>query len=123
MYLMRLIRKFEIRISNFSSMRYGRIFLICTQEVLAERSEQVVWLLLSCIGPLLMMLFWKGSPPIKDWTGSLIISYYLLVISAGAFLMSHTEEGVAERDIQQGNLSMYILKPFSYFWIKFFDAS
>src|SRR5438477_234288 len=103
-------------------MRYVRIFLTCAQGVLAERSEQIVWLLLSCIGPILMMLFWQGASPIRDWTGSLIISYYILVISAGAFLMSHAEEGTALRDIQEGNLSMYLLKPFSYFWLKFFDG-
>lgn len=104
-------------------MRSFRIFLTCTQEVIAERSEQVIWLLLSCINPLLMILFWRGSSSIKGWTGNVVFSYYLLIIVAGAFLMPHTEENVGVRDIQEGQLSMYILKPFSYYWLKFFNAA
>ena len=103
-------------------MRYVQIFLTCLQEVLAERSEQVVWLLLSCINPLLMMLFWQGASSIPGWTGSAILSYYILVITGSAFLMPHPEDHVAVRDIQEGSLSVYLLKPFSYFWLKFYNA-
>lgn len=36
-------------------------------------------------------------------------------------LMSHIEEDVARQDIQNGELVNYLLKPFSYFWMKFFE--
>lgn len=105
-----------------SIRRFSRIFLLFFQDAFQHRSRSLVYLLLSIIGPFLMMLFWRGVHPAKDWTYSLITSYYIYIILAGAFLMTHIEEDVARIDIQEGNLTTYLLRPFSYFWIKFIDS-
>ncbi|HSW48435.1 MAG TPA: ABC-2 family transporter protein [Candidatus Saccharimonadales bacterium] len=102
-------------------MRYVRIFLLHTQEVFEERSRLTVWFLLSWITPLVLILFWRGAKNLGGWTIQEIASYYLLVITMGVFLMSHHEEIIAIRDIQEGGLTAYLLKPFSYFWIRFFS--
>jgi ABC-2 type transport system permease protein len=35
--------------------------------------------------------------------------------------MSHIEEDIAYLDIKEGQLSKYLIKPFSYYWIKFYE--
>jgi ABC-2 type transport system permease protein len=47
-------------------------------------------------------------------------TYYFLLVIAGSTLISHIEEDVAEKDIKEGKLVSYLLKPYSYFWHKFF---
>lgn len=101
-------------------MRYLRIFLLNCQEILEARSRMFVWFLLGCVSPLILILFWRGANPIEGWTFSQIASYYLLVIILNSFLMSHHEDTVARIDIQEGGLTAYLLKPFSYIKLKFF---
>lgn len=103
-------------------MRYVKIFLLHLQESFGQRSVSLVWLLLSIITPLLMILFWRGAKQINDWSPSLITSYYLLAVIMSAFLMTHIENDVARLDIQEGNLSQYLLRPFSYLLFWFFTA-
>lgn len=100
-------------------MRYLRIFLLHVQEVFAERSRLAVWFLVSLISPLVLILFWRGAGNLNGWTIEQIISYYLLVISMSLFMMSHHEERIALIDIKEGGLTAYLLKPFSYFLIRF----
>lgn len=107
-------------------MRYVRIFFIHFQEAFYERGRSFVWFLIPLIDALLILAFWIGALKEKgslgsDWTLSSISSYYFLLIIAGSFLMMHIEEEVAQHDIQQGGLVRYLLRPFSYFWFKFFN--
>jgi ABC-2 type transport system permease protein len=97
------------------------MFLLHAQEVYQERSRLIVWFLLSWITPLVLILFWRGAKDLGGWTIEEITSYYLLVIVMGVFLMSHHEDVIAVTDIQEGRLTSYLLKPFSYFWSKFFN--
>lgn len=48
-------------------------------------------------------------------------SYYLLLMIAGAFLAVHADEDIAKRDIKQGFLVGYLLRPISYIRMKFLD--
>lgn len=107
-------------------MRYVKIFLLNFQKVFEHRSRSFVWFLISCTGPGLFLLFWIGKlkatdKPIDNWELSSITSYYFLLIVLSSFLMSHTEDEIAQKDIVQGNLVNYLTKPFSYFWMKFFQ--
>ncbi len=67
-----------------------------------------------------MLLFWRGAlnDNTQGVTLSSITSYYFLLVIAGSLLTSHIEEGVAEIDIQEGKLSQYIIRPYSYYWLK-----
>jgi len=102
-------------------MRYFKIFLLHTQEVLQDRSRLFVWVLWTAVSPLLLLMFWRGAGPIQGWTYPQIASYYLLAIIIGVLLMCHHEKVIGTVDIQEGGLTAYLLKPFSYFWIKFFN--
>src|SRR5437667_429682 len=104
-------------------MRYFKIFLLYSQEALEARSRIIVWFLLSCIFPTVLILFWRGAKNLGGWTIEEIISYYLLVVVMGTLLMSHHEDHVAILDIKEGGLTAYLLKPFSYFWLIFFNET
>ena len=105
-------------------MRYIRIFLVGCQDVLVNRGVSFVWFLISLFNPLILLFYWMGnlkgqsiSP--SGWEYTSVISYYLLLIVAGAMLESHIEETVARMDIQEGGLTKYLLKPFSYLSLRF----
>lgn len=107
-------------------MRNITIFFLHFQKYLEIRSRSFVWFLLSLVTPLLMILFWRGATSGgkvigNGWTFSYLTTYYFLVVVGNAFLMSHREEDVGVLDIQEGNLSAYLLKPFSYYLIQLFD--
>lgn len=104
-------------------MKSLRILLIYSQDMLQQRARNFVWFLTMLIGPLTLLLFWRGS--IQNGTAlhtnvSLpeITSYYFLFAIAGSLLMAHPEEWIAEREINQGELSQFLLKPISYYKIK-----
>jgi len=102
-------------------MRYFRMFLLQFQEVIEDRSRIFVWVLLAAIAPLILILFWRGVKDIPGWSSADITSYYLFTIVIYAAVMCHQEEHIATTDIQEGGLTAYLLKPFSYFWLVFFN--
>ncbi|MCL4359876.1 hypothetical protein M1555_01290 [Patescibacteria group bacterium] len=107
-------------------MKYVRMFLLHFEQAFEYRSRNLVWFLVELLNPLLYLLFWRAAYAGGKLTGmplsfSEITSYYFLLIFAGAFLTVHVEEDVARHDIQEGGLVKYLLRPFSYFWIKFYE--
>lgn len=104
------------------SMRYVRLFSVFFQHVSEQRARSLVWFILSIFSPVLMILFWRGAKTdAAQWSFSNVTSYYLLLVIAGSLLMSHIEDDVAVLDIQEGGLAAYLLKPFNYYWIKFYS--
>ena len=106
-------------------MRYVRILLLHFQYAFELRSRSFVWFLLALLNPLLFLMFWRGalgsSGSIGEWSLSSVSSYYFLVVIAGALLIAHIEEDVAFLDIQEGGLSKFLIKPFSYILFKLLD--
>lgn len=107
-------------------MRYVRILLLQVEHVLQERARSFVWFLLTLLGPLVFILFWYGASHgggqvATGWSFSAIASYYFILPIAGAALMTHQEEEIAEIDIHDGSLVQYLMKPFSYYWYKFYE--
>lgn len=107
-------------------MRFLRIFLLNFQRIFEHRTRSFVWLLVSLFNPLLFILFWRGAfegrkEIAAGVTLTSLTAYYFLLTVIGAFLSAHIEESVAFVDIQEGKISAYLLKPFSYYWSKFFE--
>ncbi len=106
-------------------MRYVRLFLLHFQNLLEHRSRPLVWFLVGIIDPLVILLYWKGAyvgkESIAGWTFEHIVSYYIFLLVLAPFLFVHIEEDIAKIDIQKGELVKYIIRPFSYFWFKFFE--
>lgn len=107
-------------------MKYLRMFLLHSQYVFAERGRSFIWFLYSVIPPAIFLLFWIGALKsqggnIAGWNLSTITTYYFLLTIASSMLVAHIEEDIAWEDIQEGHLTGYLLKPFSYYWIKFLE--
>lgn len=107
-------------------MRLIRILALHFEHVTEHRARSFVWFLVSLFNPLFYILFWRGALQGKtaimgSWTFSTIASYYFLLTVIAATLMSHIEEDIGERDIKEGMLIQYLLKPYSYFWKKFYE--
>ncbi len=105
-------------------MRFLRILLLHFQHVIEHRARSFVWLLVSLFNPLLFILFWKGAfqgrtEIAPSWTFSSITTYYFVLTIVASTLMAHIEESVSQEDIEEGGLVRFLLKPYSYFWIKF----
>ncbi|HSW97193.1 MAG TPA: ABC-2 family transporter protein [Candidatus Saccharimonadales bacterium] len=98
-------------------MRYFRIFLLHFQDVFEQRSRSFVWFLWSILGPFTLILYWRGAihGGMANWTVSSLTSYYLLEMIIGSICMSHIENETGYTDIQEGQLSSYLLRPFSYY--------
>mgnify|MGYP001614034643 CR=1 FL=1 len=102
-------------------MRHWKVFILNFKRVLEYRGTIFVWFLISLFHPLLYLLFWAQVLPKIPSAGVFSIqTYYLLFIIAGGFLFIHVESDSNE-DIRQGGLSAFLLKPFSYFWLKFYS--
>jgi len=82
-----------------------------------------MWLLIAFINPLVLLLFWQGifasKSYVGEWDAIQINSYYLFIIVASALLMQHVELQIANIDIYRGDLVRELLKPVSYFKVKF----
>jgi ABC-2 type transport system permease protein len=107
-------------------MKYVRIFLLHFQEVTEFKARSFVWFLDTVIPSGILLLFWIGALAsqkgnIAGWTLSSITSYYFLLSVMSSLLIVHIEEDLARVDIAEGRLSQYLIRPFSYFWSKFFE--
>lgn len=108
-------------------MRFLRILLLHFEHITEHRARSFVWFLISLFNPLLFVLFWKGafqgkSEIATSWTFSVMTSYYFLLTFVSAALTAHIEGDVSEEDIKKGGLVQYLLKPYSYFWMKFYEG-
>jgi ABC-2 type transport system permease protein len=107
------------------SMHIFKIFLLYFQDTLTDRSRSFVWLLLPIINAGLFLIFWHAAfqtnnRVLTGWDSTSIIQYYLLMIISGALLVSHIED-LIQKDIQQGELVKYLLKPFPYYTFLLFQ--
>lgn len=105
-------------------MRYVRILFIHLQDVFQSRLRVFIWFLIPVIEASILLFFWKGpltkTASIAGWNYGELASYYIFLIIASSFIVCHIEEDVSKRDIKDGNLVNYVMRPFSYFWMKFF---
>lgn len=98
--------------------RQLHIFLLHFQHVFQYRARNLVWFIDSLINPFVLMLFWRGAvgnrSTIGGWTIDQIQSYYLIMILALVLLMHEVEAIVAKKDIKDGNLAHFLLKPYPF---------
>lgn len=101
------------------------IALLHFQQVFHHRLRSFVWFLIPLLNNLILILFWRGAlshtAAGTGWTMPAITAYYFLLTIAGSLLSSHIEEDVALYDIQYGELTKYLTRPFPYYWIKFIE--
>lgn len=103
--------------------KYFNIFKITLRNVLAYKSTNLLFLLISLLNLGLGMLVWTvafKNPTFRSpHFFSLFISYYFGVLLLSQLVNSYTFGDVSERHIKQGELSNFLLKPISYFALVF----
>lgn len=102
-------------------MRLFRLFLLSLHKVTYIRSKCVVWFLMSIFVPSLICMYWvialKDNPQLgKLFSTSQIVSYYITIVVLNSLVVSHLKEQIMRKDIQNGEMSRYLLKPQSYYW-------
>ena len=106
-------------------MRFVHILLLHFEDALQERMRALIWFLMSLVNPLLLIISWNGalgkSGMMNGWTRTDINTYYLLLIVTSSILISHVEDKIGTMDIREGGLVRYLTRPFSYFWLCFFE--
>jgi ABC-2 type transport system permease protein len=79
------------------------------------------------INMLPMMLFWtiaaRSGNVEFEWSYQALNTYYIFLIIAISMLTSHIEEDIGDFDIKGGDLSKYLIKPYPYHWLKFFEET
>ncbi|MFO0704268.1 MAG: ABC-2 family transporter protein [Patescibacteria group bacterium] len=62
----------------------------------------------------------RQNPDIgKSLSTSFMVTYYLTIVTVTALIVSHMKDHIARIDIQQGELSQYLLRPYSYYFHNF----
>lgn len=105
-------------------MRYVRIFLLNFQYLLAHRERPLIYVFTYVFNALLFLAFMRGvfesHNSIGGWTLTSVTSYYFLLIPVAGTLMTHPEIPIFRDDIERGELAARLLKPFSYYWQRFY---
>ncbi|MDD3648126.1 MAG: ABC-2 family transporter protein [Candidatus Dojkabacteria bacterium] len=95
--------------------KYWQTFKTSIQSALTYRSIEFIWVLIAFLSPLLFMQIWTQN--VEDTSGFSIhelVTYYFIITIIDQALTPHIEWNVA-KDISQGELNNYLLKPYSYF--------
>lgn len=100
--------------------KYWTLFLVALQDVFSERGSALVWAFLDFLAPLTMLFIWLavyqgqgGETAIGGFNLSQMLTYYFGVALISAVATAHNDWDVA-REIQSGQLSLYLSKPISY---------
>ncbi|HVF69369.1 MAG TPA: ABC-2 family transporter protein [Xanthomonadales bacterium] len=105
-------------------MRYVRIFFLNFQYLLAHRERPLIYVFTYVFNALIFLAFMRGvfasHNSLGGWTLSSVTSYYFLLIPAAGTLMTHPEIPIFRDDIEKGELASRLLKPFSYYWQRFY---
>lgn len=93
------------------------VFSMFVQESITYRSQAVLWMLTDIAPAIIMPFIWmagfNGRSNIGGFERQDIILYYLTMTFLSNFVVAHVNWEIAF-DVKQGDLSKYLLYPFSY---------
>jgi ABC-2 type transport system permease protein len=99
--------------------KYVRVLFVSWQRIFIYREVTLLYLGFSLINILLGISVWvvAARSPVfnSDVPLATFILYYILVIVFNPLVHSYTSGMISEQHIKRGELSVYLLKPFSYF--------
>ena len=101
-------------------MKYLRLFQLAMHRGAYIRSRSLVWFLMTIFVPGILCMYWivaiRQNPALgKSLSTTFMVTYYLTVVTMASLIVSHIKDHVARQDIQQGEFSQYLLRPFSYY--------
>lgn len=87
-------------------------------EILIGRVNFLIWRFRLILSVLTMYFLWTAllakQPVIGGYTASFMLTYIFLAFLVSSFVLNSRSFSIGD-DIQQGNLSNYLLKPYNYF--------
>lgn len=100
--------------------RFLRFIHLALRRGLYVRSRSVVYFMMSIFVPTLLCMYWvfalRDNPNLaSQFRVEQIVSYYVVIVTLSALLISHMKEWIMREEIQQGGLSRMLLKPYSYY--------
>jgi len=96
--------------------KYLQTYKLSIQKALTYRSIEVIWIISAFITPLVFMVLWSRNTgqSLLEFSKSEIISYYFILTFISQLVSPHIDWNVAD-DINNGSLSFYLIKPYTYF--------
>lgn len=102
--------------------KYLQILKTYWQEALFYRSILIFWLIVNLLPLIVYFYLWKAifaqKAVVAGYTFGAMISYYLGVSIAAKLIQSHIADEIS-REIREGFISVYLLKPVSHFFSKY----
>jgi ABC-2 type transport system permease protein len=96
-----------------SLLKHLGVFRLAWADMFIDRGRGTIYFFISFINAVVYFQVWK-SAGVHTIHGVDLVSYYFLLMVVGTFVFAHVETPIAYVDIQEGNLSSLLTKPYSY---------
>lgn len=100
--------------------KYWKIYTNAIQDALEDRGRMLIYILEDFVPSLIQIILWIGIFKFSGnisagWSLNYLITYYL-TLTFFSLTLNHYSEVAITRDIQNGALANYIIKPTSYIY-------
>lgn len=102
----------------------SRLIYMGFQKSFAARLAMSLFLVLSVVQTLLSIGVWLVAvkSPLRNSTSEVtLLTYFVLIVLFQAFVWSGISRRVGDQDIRKGSLSLWLLKPVSYYLVVFLE--
>ncbi len=104
-----------------SLSKWRAVFSLHMQDSFAYRAQGIVWILTDTVPTITIPLMWLAAfgnrTELNGFTRTGLVAYYLVMSVVTNLVSAHPWE--VARDIKDGRLSIFLIRPFSYFWFTF----
>ena len=102
-------------------LKWWAVFNLHLQDSFAYRAQGIVWILTDTVPTITLPLMWLAAfgsrQMINGFTRQELVAYYLCMSVCSNIAVAHPWE--IAKDIKDGRLSIYLTRPFSYYWFIF----
>jgi ABC-2 type transport system permease protein len=105
-----------------SALRKCRaVFSLHIQDSFAYRAQGIIWIISDTVPTITLPLMWLAAfgarTTLNGFTKTELVAYYLAMAVCTNLVNAHPWE--IAHDIKEGRLSIYLTRPFSYYWFIF----
>ncbi|MCC6484462.1 MAG: ABC-2 family transporter protein [Armatimonadetes bacterium] len=101
--------------------KWWAVFNLHLQDSFAYRAQGIVWILTDTVPTITLPLMWLAAfgnrQVLNGFTRTELVAYYLCMSVCANLAQAHPWE--IAHDIKDGKLSIYLTRPFSYYWFNF----
>lgn len=101
--------------------KWRAVFGLHIQDSLAYRAQGIIWIITDTVPTITLPLMWLAAfgdrATINGFSRTEMVAYYLAMAVCSNLINAHPWE--ISHDIKEGRLSIYLTRPFSYYWFIF----